>query len=72
MICRMTLKHQDAGGATFLNACVDKNGTQWGEHRNIDQLLCLGIAIGKVSFPMPKEMWSMLPGGMPFVQYKDN
>ncbi len=32
------------GGMSFLQACVDKNGHQWGEHQNIEQLFCLGIA----------------------------
>jgi hypothetical protein len=67
-----SFKTSNGGGTTFLNACVDKLGNQWGEHSNIDQLLCLGIAIGKISFPIPKEMWAALPGGMPYVTYKDN
>lgn len=65
-------KTSGGGGMSFLNACVDKSGNQWGEHQNIDQLLCLGIAIDKVSFPMPREFWNALPGGMPYVQVKDN
>lgn len=66
-------KTSGGGGMPFLNACNDKDGNQWADsHQTIDQLLCLGIAIDKISFPMPREMWSMLPGGMPYVQYKDN
>ena len=60
-------KKSDGGGATFLNLCLDKDGNHWGEHPTIDQMIALGLAIGKVSFPMPREMWSSLPGGMPFV-----
>ena len=26
------------GGQSFLNACTDRDGNQWGEHRNIDEL----------------------------------
>ncbi len=55
------------GGMTFLNACVDKNGIQWGEHRNMEQLFTLGIAIKKAIFPVPRALWSALPGGMPYV-----
>lgn len=55
------------GGMSFLNACVDKNGRQWGEHRNIEQLYVLGAAIGAASFPLPKQMWGMMPGGMPYI-----
>jgi hypothetical protein len=55
-------------GWSFLNMCVDKNGVQWGEHPNMDQLVCLGTAIGKLKLLAPREMWGMLPGGMPYYQ----
>jgi hypothetical protein len=54
------------GGASFMNACMTVEGELWGQHQNIDELLCLGLAINKVKFFIPKEMWSALPGGMPF------
>lgn len=54
------------GGWSFLNACEDKNGNLWGEHVNVEQLLVLGLAIGKASFLFPKDMWQLLPGGMPY------
>lgn len=55
-------------GYSFLNLCEDKNGYQWGEHRNCDELMMLGIAIGKMKYLLPREMWAMLSGGMPYVQ----
>jgi hypothetical protein len=62
---------QDKGGGwSFLQACMDKNGHQWGEHRNMEQLFALGMAIEKVSYAIPKEMWSMLPGNMPYLTIK--
>ena len=61
-----TFMIEDGGGWSFLNACVDKNGRQWGEHRNIEQLLLLGLASGYVTYCLPKETWHMLPGGMPY------
>lgn len=54
------------GGWSFLNACVTKNGDQWGEHRNIEQLLALGIASDQAKILMPRELWGMMPGGMPY------
>ena len=54
------------GGMSFLNACMDKDGTQWGEHSNIEQLLCLGIGLGLAKYSLPRNMWSALPGGMPY------
>jgi hypothetical protein len=54
------------GGQSFLNACMDKDGNQWGEHRNIEQLISLGIGLGYVAYCLPKEAWQSLPGGMPY------
>ena len=62
-----SFKKTGGGGMSFLNMCVDNKGVQWGDHSSIDQLICLGSAIGKVVFPMPKEMWDILPGGVPYV-----
>jgi len=59
-------KRSCGGGWSFINACDDKDGVQWGEHSNIEQLLALGIAIGKVNFGFPREMWNILPAGMPY------
>ncbi len=67
-----TFKRSGGGGMSFLHMCEDKDGNLWtGDHRTVDQLVCLGSAIGKLSFPMPREMWSYLPGGMPYVLIHD-
>ena len=55
------------GGWSFLQACVDRSGYQWGEHMNMEQLFSLGIGLKLASYCMPKEMWSILPGGMPYI-----
>lgn len=60
------------GGYTFLNGCMTADGEQWGEQSNVDELICLGMAIGKCSFLMPREMWSVLPGGMPYFVVDDS
>jgi hypothetical protein len=54
------------GGMSFLNACIRKDGVHWGEHINIEMLLILGFGINKASYCMPRDMWSILPGGMPY------
>lgn len=60
--------HQKKGGGmSFLQACMDKDGNLWGEHRSIEQLVTLGIAIGQVKYCLPREMWSALPGGVPYL-----
>ena len=57
------------GGMSFLNLCVDKHGVHWAEHRTMDTLVCLGIAAGMASYCFPRDMWSMFPGGMPYVVF---
>ncbi|MFA5130616.1 MAG: hypothetical protein WC477_06950 [Patescibacteria group bacterium] len=53
-------------GWSFLNACTRRDGEQWGQHADIDKLLCLGLAVGRVEIPLPREAWAVLPGGMPY------
>lgn len=59
------------GGHSFLAACVDKNQQQWGEHQNMEELMLLGLAIKKVQYCLPREMWSVLPGSMPYFVVDD-
>ena len=55
-------------GMSFLNMCETKTGNQWCDlHSIMDELVCLGLAINKMFFLMPREMWNILPGGMPYV-----
>lgn len=59
------------GGWSFLNACMDKRGHLWtGMHQTMDQLFMLGIAAGKAAYALPREMWSALPGEMPYLIVK--
>ncbi|MCK5009904.1 MAG: hypothetical protein KAS98_05420 [Deltaproteobacteria bacterium] len=54
-------------GWSFLNACKQENGVQWaGLHENMEQLFCLGMGLRLVECQTPREMWSSLPGGMPY------
>lgn len=57
----------DGGGATFLNGCLDKNGEQWGEHRDVEALVALGIGVGSASWVL-RDMADALPGGVPFFE----
>lgn len=62
-------RKSDGGGWTFLNACHQSDGTQWtGLHQRMEQLFTLGIGLGLAKWQMPRETWTVLPGGMPFVQ----
>lgn len=61
-------KADGGGGWSFLNACNDKDGNQWTDlHMRMEQLFMLGMAAGKAKYTLPKEMWNVLPGGMPYV-----
>lgn len=62
-----TFKRTGGGGMLFLNACFDRNDVQWtGMHSAVEQLFLLGLATGKVTELMPRELWSAMPGGMPY------
>lgn len=65
-------REDSGGGWSFLNLCQTEDGELWtGMHMIMEQLVCLGIAIGKVSYCLPqKKMWSMLPGGVPYIVIK--
>lgn len=59
--------HADKGGGmSFLNACMTRDGEHWGEHRDMGALFALGTAAGLAKMLMPRAMWNMLPGGMPY------
>lgn len=60
---------EKGGGMSFLNLCMDRHGEQWAEHPTMDSLIALGIAAGMAEFPLPREMWSILPGGVPYVTF---
>jgi site-specific recombinase len=66
-----SFKAANGGGATFLNLCMDKNGNQWGEHVNCEQLVVLAIALKLGNYSTShREMWKVMPGGMPYVYFK--
>lgn len=54
------------GGWSFLNACMDRHGNHWAEHPTMGMLFALGEAVGSVKCLMPRDMWNILPGGVPY------
>jgi hypothetical protein len=59
------------GGMSFLNLCQDRHGALWtGMHQTCDRLLAMGVGLGLVEFPFPRELWDALPGALPYVQIK--
>jgi hypothetical protein len=62
----VAFRHNGGGGWSFLQGCMDRNDRQWGEHRNVEALLVLGLASGLATYLLPREVWGSLPGGMPY------
>lgn len=59
-------------GISFLGLCVDKDGSQWGEHRSCENLMCLAIGLGLMRYVLPRESWTFLPGGVPLLMLTKN
>lgn len=59
-------REDKGGGWSFLNGAMNSEDEQWGEQINVEQLLALGIAIGRAKIQLPREVWSALPGGVPY------
>jgi hypothetical protein len=58
------------GGWSFLNMCDDKDGVQWtGLHQTMEHLCVLAIGLGLGKWLMPRDMWKVFPGGMPYVAF---
>ena len=58
-------------GMSFLNMPMDKDGNQWGEQVHAGDLIALGNALGLVEIPVPRDMWNILPGGVPYIVIND-
>lgn len=58
-------------GISFLAMCQDRSGRQWGEHRSCEELLLLGLGLGILEYPVPKEAWCILPGAVPYIILKN-
>jgi len=58
-------------GYTFLNFCTTKDGEQWtSEHIVCEQLIVMAIGLDLMSYCMPREMWAILPGRVPYLIIK--
>lgn len=61
------------GGMSFLNFVLNKAEEQWTDmHGTAEMLLLLGLAIGELEYCLPREMWGILPGSMPYLVIKEN
>ena len=54
-------------GWSFLNAPLNRDKEQWGEQRDAEALISLGIGLGYVTECIP-GLRAALPGGVPYYQ----
>lgn len=59
------------GGWSFLNLCVDRAGEQWGEHRDMEDFFLLAAACGLAGGCTPRALWGILPGGVPYLWFRN-
>lgn len=57
------------GGMSFLSLCEARDGSIWGQHRDMEALLVLAIATEQAKILLPRHLWSGLPGGLPYVSF---
>lgn len=57
------------GGMSFLELCMDKNGIHWAEHPTMEMLVALAIGLKLAEYCAAREMWAILPGGVPYIVF---
>lgn len=56
-------------GCPYTELCYDRQGSQWTtRQRLLEQLVCLGLAIGALEFCEPREQWLTHPDQPPQVR----
>jgi hypothetical protein len=69
LINQLPEEFSTGGGWSFIGMCNDKESNQWtGLQKIMDELLLLGVAIGKIIYCIPRDFWKILPGGMPYIR----
>ena len=73
MLMELPEQFRETGGKgwSFLNACYDRQGNHWGEHKDMARLFTLGQAADLVECQFPRILWEALPGQMPYYLIKD-
>lgn len=58
-------------GYTFLNFCTTKEGELWTDsHRICELLIIMAIGLDLMEYCLPRELWVILPGSVPYVMIK--
>jgi hypothetical protein len=65
--------HKGTGdGWSFMNLTMDKYYNGWGEQIHAETLYALAAGLGMAKFTMPREMWDVLPGSVPYIVFDIN
>lgn len=61
--------HRNGGGGwTFLNLCENASGQMWTSfHLTMERLYMLAAGLGLAHFALPRDVWAVLPGEMPYI-----
>lgn len=55
-------------GIPFVVMCESVEGYQWtNDHVYMEQLMLLGIGSEILIYPVGRELWNILPGGLPYI-----
>lgn len=55
------------GGYSFIRLPFTKDGDQWGEQQNAQELMILGLAAGYMQYMFGMDFWKALPGSVPYI-----
>ena len=54
-------------GISLMQMVATKDDELWGEQYTADELFVLAKGLGLAKFTLPREMWQILPGAMPYI-----
>jgi hypothetical protein len=69
MLKQMQPEFFEPAGLTFLGMPTDKDDISWAEHAECEMLLALAVAGGYARYPIDRDMWKHLFGGVPLIQF---
>ena len=67
LLSQLPNQFSEGGGWSFLKMPFNMDNEMWGDQPHAEMLMGLGMAINKVRYLLPRELWIGLPGGVPYV-----
>ena len=69
MVDQLPDSFRTENGDSFVNMCVTKDGAQWGEHPNMQELMFLSVGLDLMESTLPRPLWGAA-GGVPVLRIK--